>query len=79
MVQVVRYDIEEIADVAVQRLGVVLVVVEDALDGAGRVVWSQRLVADVLKTDGAVAKRCPQGLHLQLEVQHLAPHNTDSH
>ena len=50
MVQVVRYDIEEIADVAVQRLGVVLVVVEDALDGAGRVVWSQRLVADVLKT-----------------------------
>ena len=46
----------------------VLIVVEDALNGAGRVVWRQRLEADVLQDHCAVLKGCLQVLNLQLEV-----------
>ena len=78
MVQVVSDYIEAIADIAVQCLGIVLIIVEDALDGAVCVVWCQGLVADVLQTHCAIAIGRLKGLHLQLQVQHLAQPNTNT-
>ena len=77
VVQVVKY-IKEIRSSTVQCLGIVLVIVEDALDGAGCVVWCQGLETDVLQTHCAIAIGRLKGLHLQLQVQHLAQPNTNT-
>ena len=70
---VVVPDEEGVSYFAVQLRVAVLEVVEEAQHGAVVVVGRQRAQADVGQRHSLALVRGLQGLHLQLQVQHLDP------